>query len=91
MRIIGNTRIFKNEYGYNTSISSKKEDGNYEKLYLSVQLPKDIELENGTDINILDGFISFYKTKTGLPKIKLVVMKFEEEIQEEIQKSDLPF
>lgn len=28
--------IFKNNYGYNTSISSKNKDGEYAKMYLPV-------------------------------------------------------
>lgn len=107
MNITGKTMIFKSQYGYSTTISKKNQDGEYERMYVSVQLPKNIELENKTVINITDGFLSFYNTKDGLPKIKIVVMEFttdEEQkyIQEEreaiqneeiygIQDSDLPF
>ena len=107
MNITGKTMIFKGQYGYSTTISKKNQDGQYERMYVSVQLPKNIELENKTVINITDGFLSFYNTKDGLPKTKIVVREFttdEEQkyIQEErkaiqneeiygVQNSDLPF
>lgn len=77
MEIAGKTMIFKNDKGYSTTISNKKQDGSYDKMYITVQLPKGVELENKTMILILDGFLSFYKTKDGLPKIKIVVKKYE--------------
>lgn len=45
-------------------------------MYLQIQLPKGIELENKTFINITKGFLTFYQTKEGLPKIKVVVMEY---------------
>lgn len=90
MNITGKTMIFKSEYGYSTTISKKNQDEKYERMYVSVQLPKNIELENKTVIEITNGFLSFFKTKDGLSKIKIVVMEFitdEEQkyIQEERQ------
>lgn len=84
MNITGETLIFRNEFGYSTSISKKNQNGEYEKMYLSVQLPKGIELENKTKINITKGFLSFYKNKQGLPQVKIVVMEYktDEEVQE---------
>ena len=46
-------------------------------MYISVQLPKNTDLENKTIINITKGFLSFYNTKEGLPKLKIVVMEYE--------------
>lgn len=85
MKITGQTIIFKNEFGYSTSISKKNEDGTYDKMYLSIQLPKGTELENKTKINITNGFLAFYKTKEGLPKPKIVVMQFESEYKEQAE------
>lgn len=84
MNIIGETLIFRNEFGYSTSISRKNQNGEYEKMYLSVQLPKGVELENKTKINITKSFLSFYKNKQGLPQVKIVVMEYktDEEVQE---------
>lgn len=103
MNIIGETLIFRNEFGYSTSISKKNQNGEYEKMYLSVQLPRGVELENRTKINITKGFLSFYKNKQGLPQVKIVVMEYktDEEVQEreaiqnedsyEINFGNLPF
>lgn len=84
MNITGKTLIFKNDYGYTTTISKKNQNGEYERMYISVQLPKGIELENKTKINITKAFLSFYKNKQGSPQIKVVVMEYKtnEEVQE---------
>lgn len=77
MKITGKTIIFKNDIGYSTSISNKKEDGTYENMSISVNFRKGVELENKTKINITDGFLSFYKTNNDEKRLKLVVMDFE--------------
>lgn len=100
LNINGKVIIYKNTYGYSTAISKKNEDGTYDKMYLSIQLPKGTELENKTKINITNGFLAFYKTKEGLPKPKIVVMQFESEYKEQAEDitddimsfdGDLPF
>lgn len=107
MNVLGNVRIFKKELNgkklYSTTISSKNQNGEWDRMYLSVQLPRNVILENNTDINITKGFLSFYKTNEGLPKIKLVIQEFQtkEEIEEReaiineqnynINDDDLPF
>ena len=95
MNITGKTMIFKSEYGYSTAISNKNQEGTYDKMYVQVQLPKGIELENKTMIEIQNGFLSMYKTKNGLPKLKIVVMDFETENKvedvSEFESLDLPF
>lgn len=81
MKVIGKTMIFKKEYEgksvYSTNISNKDMNGEYTNMYISVQLPKGTEIENKTVIDIKNSFLSFYNTKDGLPKIKLVIIKFE--------------
>lgn len=77
MNIYGRQIIFKGNYGYSTTISQKNQNGEYEKIYLPIQLPKGTELENKTFINITNGFLSFYKNKQGVPQIKAVVMEYE--------------
>lgn len=93
MNITGKTMIFKSEYGYSTAISNKNQEGQYDKMYLQVQLPKGVELENKTMIEIQNGFMSFYKTKEGLPKLKLVIMEFTTENNElpKLDSTELPF
>ena len=108
MNVLGDVRIFKKELNgkelYSTTISSKNQNGEWDKIYLSVQLPRNTTLENGTDINIIKGFLSFYKTNEGLPKIKIVIQEFQtkeeieereaiinEEFYQDNQTQDLPF
>ena len=94
MNITGRTLIFKSNYGYSTTISTKNQDGTYKKMYVSVQLPKGVELENKTFIEITSGFLSFYTDKNGIPKIKIVVMDFNQEMQnnnDELEPDFLPF
>ena len=97
MNITGKTMIFKSEYGYSTAISNKNQEGQYDRMYVSVQLPKGAELENKTMIDITKAFISFYKTKEGLPKLKLVIIEYdilnkvEQNNEFEFTQDDLPF
>lgn len=94
MNILGKLRVFKKEYEgkelYSTTISRKDENGNYENLYLSLQIPKDVVLENNSTINVTKGFLSFYKTKQGLSKIKAVVQEFTEEAATEPIQETMP-
>lgn len=86
MNISGTMRIYKNEFegrtSYSTTISKKDQFGNYENLYISVQLPRDVDLESNSRINVKKGFLSFFKTRQGLPKIKAVVQEFQVEAQQ---------
>jgi hypothetical protein len=88
MNISGKTRIFKNEKGLYTTISNKKDDGTYENMYISVNFKKGIELENNTEINITKAFLSFYKTKDGLPKLKIVVMEYTTDADEQYKQDE---
>lgn len=108
MNVLGNVRIFKKELNgkelYSTSISSKNQNGDWDKMYLSVQLPRNTLLENGTDINITKGFLSFYKNNNGFCMPKIVIQEFQtkeemeerqaiinEEFYQDNQNLDLPF
>lgn len=76
ININGEIMIFKNDYGYSTTISNKNKEGNYENMYVAVQLPKGDELENKTNIQIHKGFMSWYKGENNIPKVKLVVQEY---------------
>lgn len=88
MNISGKTMIFKSEFGYSTTISKKNQNGEYERMYLSIQLPKGVELENKTNIEITKGFLTFYQTKEGLPKIKIVVMEYKIDEEEQYKQEE---
>lgn len=98
MNVIGKTKIFKNDRGYSTSIGSKREDGTYDNMYLSVTFKKGLDgVENGTEINITNGFLTFWKDKNGLAHPKIVIMGYQQEsvgnvnIIEGYDGDDLPF
>ena len=108
MNVLGNVRIFKKELNgkelYSTSISSKNQNGDWDKMCLSVQLPKNVILKNNTDINITKGFLSFYKNNNGFCMPKIVIQEFQtkeemeerqaiinEEFYQDNQNLDLPF
>lgn len=81
MQVSGKTRIFKNEFGgntfYKTSISRKLEDGTYENMTVNVQFRKGEETEG--EIEIKDGFLTFYKDKNSMPKLKVVILDYAQE------------
>ena len=61
MNITGKTKIYKGKYGYSCSISNKNQDGSYSNMFMQIQLPKGIEPEDKSIIEITKGFISFYE------------------------------
>ena len=93
MNISGEARILKDDRGIykitlvNTEIN--KETGEEEKTFMKINVgfKKGIELKNKTKINIINGFITFFRVETGEVKEngkpdykyfpKLVVMDFE--------------
>lgn len=76
INISGEIKIFKNEYGYSTTVSNKDINGNWDRMYITVQLPKGQELDSGTVILITKGFLTFYKDKSGFGKPKAVIQEF---------------
>lgn len=96
MQISGKTKIYKGKYGYSCSISNKNQDGSYSNMFMQIQLPKGIEIEDKSTIEIIRGFISFYENKDGnkIPKIVAMEIKQDEPKQKEnyfTPESDLPF
>lgn len=78
MNISGKAKIWRKEMNgknyYSTTISNKDMNGNWVNTYIPVQLPKDRELNNGTDIEIVKGFLSIYGQDK---KIKAVVQEYQ--------------
>lgn len=99
LKITGHATVYAKEIEggmlYSTYISNKNIDGTYEKMYLTIQLPRGTKLEDKTEIDITNGFLTFYKDKNGLPKVKIVILEFVESNNEEPYYddggSDLPF
>lgn len=91
--------IFKNErdgkISYSIGVSKKNQDGTYEKGYIPVKFPKNIELKSQTKILIKEAWLDFFKIdKRTIPYI--FINKFElasevdviKQVQEE---KELPF
>lgn len=62
---------------YSVSFSKKDENGNYENAYIDVKFHKGVELENGTDIQILEAFPTFNKGKDGRKYISWFIKDYE--------------
>lgn len=77
MNINGKTTIYKNQYGYTTSISNKKEDGTYENMFIQVNFKKGVEVEHKTKIDVKNGFMSFYTNKNEQQILKLIITEFD--------------
>lgn len=81
MQISGELMIFKNDFGYSTSISAKNREGKYEYMPISVQFKKDDpnvqNITNKSKINVTNGFLTFYRSTSGEKKVKIFVMEFE--------------
>lgn len=93
MKLSERLYVYKGQFGYSTLLKN-----NEDKLYVSVQFKKGQEPVNEkAQIDIKDGFVSFYKDKNGLAKIKFVIMDYTEVMEQQndyvppMDDSDLPF
>ncbi len=73
---IGQVKVWKNNYGYSTTIGRKEEDGTYTNVYLNLYFPKDTKTEdlpkNGEDIIITDSFF-FVVGREGNERLALYI------------------
>lgn len=93
MKLSERLYVYKGQFGYSTLLKN-----NEDKMYVSVQFRKGQEPVNErAQIDIKDGFVSFYKDKNGLAKIKFVIMDYTEVIDQQndyvppMDDSELPF
>ena len=75
INISGEVMIIGN-YGPQIKISNKNIKDEWESMYIDVQFTNGQKEEKGTLIQIHKGFLSFYKTKEGLAKPKLVIQEY---------------
>lgn len=76
-KYIGEVTIYKSQKGfYSIGISNKLMDGSYDNMFFPVQFKKGVELDNKTDINITNGWITFYRDKDNKPIFKIMVLEF---------------
>lgn len=62
---------------YSVSISKKLEDGQYDHAYIDVCFHKGVELENKTDIQIIEAFPTFNVGKDGKKYISWFIKDYE--------------
>ncbi|MCQ2087666.1 MAG: hypothetical protein MJZ37_06330 [Bacilli bacterium] len=76
----GSTGTFKS---YSVGVSKKKEDGSYVNGYMPARFKKGVELENGTNIDIKNGFVTLevYNNKESkeVKTPSLMIIEFETE------------
>ena len=76
INITGAVKVFAKEYNgkmsYQTSIGSKKQDGTWENMFISLQIKDNPSKE----IEIIKGFLSFYTKQDGTKVLKLVVTEY---------------
>lgn len=88
--------VNKGQFGWQTRAINGED-----KMYIDIGFKKGLEPdETFCQIEIIDGFFSMYKTKTGLAKPKLVIMKYNKTSKAEYKQeegtfvpddTDLPF
>lgn len=84
MNITGsNIMIFAKEFDgkmfYRAGLQNKKTDGSIQHGYIDVRFPNSVEVDIQTKqrINILRGFLTFYKNKEGKDVFYLVIQEFK--------------
>lgn len=79
---------------YRAGLSTKKQDGTYDRAYIDVRIPKGIDIEDKTKINITKGFLSFYNYKDKEDKKHtiwyIVIQEFTKVNDEVIVVEDIP-
>ena len=73
MKLTESLYVYKGQYGYSTLLKN-----NEDKLYVQVGFKKGEEpVEDKLQIDIKNGFLSFYKDKNGLAKPKIIVLEYD--------------
>lgn len=87
MKLTENLYIYKGQFGYSTLLKN-----NEDKMYVQVSFKRGEEpTEEKLQINIKDGFLSFYKDKNGLAKPKIMILEYEKLGAEETTEYTDPF
>ena len=74
MKLVDKLMVYRGQYGYQTLLKN-----NEDKLYVQVGFKKGKEpYGEKAMLDIKDGFLSFYKTREGLAKPKIVILDYVE-------------
>lgn len=87
MKLTENLYIYKGQFGYSTLLKN-----NDKKMYVQVSFKKGEEpTEEKLQIDIKNGFVTFYEDKNGLSKIKFMILEYEKLGAEETTEYTNPF
>ena len=69
----GETMVFRKDRDgrpplYSTSIGKKNQDGTYTDGYIGLQFKKGVDIQNKTKVNVTNGWLTFYMSKTEPPR-----------------------
>lgn len=78
---------FEGKLRYRAGMSTKKQDGTYDRAYIDVKMPKDTKITDKTKINITKGFLTFYKNKDGKDIFYIVVQEYT--MQEQLKEQEV--
>ena len=83
----GKTRIFRKDFengniGYSTTISKKNIEDKWENSFINVQFKKGVELADKTDIEVINGWLTFYLNKENKPVYQIFINEFTAENEE---------
>jgi len=76
------TKEFNGKMYYRARLSKKNQKGEYENAYIDVKLPKDMALQDKSEIEITKGFLSFYKNKEGKDVFYIVIQEIKQKQDE---------
>lgn len=65
-------------YVYSTSVGQKNDNGEWDNLYIDIVFPKEdkIAFEGGAVVKVVDGFVTFYTSRSGEKKVKVVLLDY---------------
>lgn len=66
-------------YVFSTSVGQKNDADEWDNLYIDVVFPKEdkIAFEGGAIVNVGDGFVTFYTSRSGEKKVKVVLLDYD--------------
>jgi len=75
---------------YSTSLSKKQIDGSFDRGYIGVQFKKGVVIPNKAEIDIKNGWLTFYKKDNQTVPI-IFISEYELPQEEQEEDSNLPF
>lgn len=66
-------------YVFSTPVGQKNENGEWDNLYIDIVFPKEdkIAFEGSAIVKVEDGFVTFYTSRSGEKKVKVVLLDYD--------------